>query len=206
MPAIQYWPVQEANDRCEAPLTVQKLDDPELIDLIIQKNEAALGELYDRHSRLVYSLAFGVVGERGSAEEITLDIFTRVWEKASTYRVERAKVVTWLARMTRNRAIDVLRWEEVRPLKHSVHWAEVSAEPTSDSNDPETAAHLSLQASRVRAAMATLPETQQEVLALAYFQGYTHSEIAGALDLPLGTVKARIRLGMQKLRVLILEE
>lgn len=185
---------------------MQKLDDAELIKLITQKNETALGELYDRHSRLVYSLAYGVVGDHGSAEEITLDIFTRVWEKAGTYRVERAKVVTWLARMTRNRAIDVLRREEVRPLKHSVHWAEVKAEPTSDSNDPETAAHLSLEARRLRTALATLPEPQQEVLALAYFKGYSHSEIAAALDLPLGTVKARIRLGMQKLRALMHEE
>jgi RNA polymerase sigma-70 factor (ECF subfamily) len=185
---------------------MQQLDDPALINLIIEKNEASLGELYDRYHRLVYSIALNVVGRPEDAEEITLDVFARVWEKADTYRSERAKVTTWLTRMARNRSIDVLRREEIRPMKHSVSWAAVSPEPAAESVKPETAAHLAIQKERVREAIATLPDSQQEVLALAYFKGYSHSEIARELDLPLGTAKARLRSGMQKLRALLQDE
>jgi RNA polymerase sigma-70 factor (ECF subfamily) len=182
---------------------MQQLDDQTLIELIIQEDEAALGELYDRYHRLVFSIALNTAGRREDAEEITLDIFTRVWQKAHTYRSERAKVTTWLTRMTRNRAIDVLRREEVRPMKHSVSWADVSPEPAADSDRPEAAAGRAMQKERVREAIATLPDAQQEVLALAYFKGYSHSEIARELDIPLGTAKARLRSAMQKLRALL---
>jgi RNA polymerase sigma-70 factor (ECF subfamily) len=185
---------------------MQQLDDPALINLIIQKDEASLGELYDRYHRLVYSIALNVVGRPEDAEEITLDVYTRVWEKADTYRPEQAKVTTWLTRMTRNRSIDILRREEIRPMKHSVSWADVSLEPTVDKDKPEAAAHLSMQKERVREAVACLPDSQKEVLALAYFKGYSHSEIARELDIPLGTAKARIRSGMQKLRTLLQDE
>jgi len=182
------------------------LDDPDLIRLILQKNEGALAELYDRYHRLIYSIALNIVGQPEDAEEVTLDIFTRVWEKANTYRSERAKVSTWLTRMARNRSIDILRREEVRPMKHSIGWAEIPTEPTVDNDSPETAAHLALQKKRVREAVATLPNNQQQVLALAYFKGFTHSEIAHELNLPLGTVKGRIRSSMQKLRALLQDE
>ena len=185
---------------------MQHLDDLVLIERIIQKDEAALGELYDRYHRLIYSIALNAVGQPEDAEEITLDIFTRVWEKAHTYRSDQAKVTTWLTRMTRNRAIDVLRREEVRPMKHSVSWANVSPEPELNNEKPEAAAHLALQKERVREAIISLPVDQQVVLALAYFQGYSHSEIARELDLPLGTAKARIRSGMHKLRRLLKDE
>jgi RNA polymerase sigma-70 factor (ECF subfamily) len=185
---------------------MQQLDDPALINLISEKDEASLGELYDRYHRLVYSIALNVVGRPEDAEEITLDVFSRVWEKADTYRSERAKVTTWLTRMTRNRAIDVLRREEIRPMKHSVSWADVLPEPAANSDRPESAALLSIQKERVHEAINTLPDSQKEVLALAYFKGYSHSEIADELDLPLGTAKARIRSGMQKLRALLQDE
>ena len=189
-----------------APTLTQQLEDPVLIDLIIQKNEDALGELYDRYHRLIYSIALNVVGRPEDAEEITLDVFTRVWSKATTFRSERAKVTTWLTRMARNRAIDLLRREGVRPMKHSVSWAQVSPEPAADIDRPEAAADLAMQKERVRAAITTLPDAQKEVLALAYFKGYSHSEIARELDIPLGTAKARIRSGMMKLRTLLGDE
>jgi RNA polymerase sigma-70 factor (ECF subfamily) len=185
---------------------MQQLEDLALIDLISQRNEAALGELYDRYQRLIYSIALNIAGRSEDAEEITLDVFIRVWEKAHTYRPERAKVSTWLTRMARNKAIDVLRREEVRPMKHSVSWAKVSPEPAADSDRPEAAAHLAMQQERVRQAIATLPDAQQKVLALAYFKGYSHSEIAHELDIPLGTAKARIRSGMMKLRAVLHDE
>jgi RNA polymerase sigma-70 factor, ECF subfamily len=183
---------------------VPQLNDSELIDLIAHHNEAALGELYDRYNRLVFSIAFAVVGEHGAAEEITLDVFIRIWQKAGTYRAEKARVTTWLTRIARNRAIDTLRREEVRPLKHSIGWAHVSPEPASDHNT-ESAAHNAMERQRVRAAVGALPDEQQEVLSLAYFKGYTHREIASALDLPLGTVKGRIRGAMHRLRSLLEE-
>jgi RNA polymerase sigma-70 factor (ECF subfamily) len=187
----------------QAPAFMQQLEDPALIDLIIQRDETALGELYDRYHRLVFSIALHVTGRPEDAEEITLDVFTNVWERASTYQLERAKVTTWLTRIARNRAIDVLRREGVRPMKDSISWAQVSPAPADDSDRPESAAQLAIQKERVREAIASLPVDQQEALALAYFKGYSHSEIAHELDIPLGTAKGRIRSGMQKLRALL---
>jgi RNA polymerase sigma-70 factor (ECF subfamily) len=108
-------------------------------------------------------------------------------------------------RMTRNRAIDRLRREKVRPLQNSVSWADVFKEPIAEKNSPETAVHLSMEQQRVRAAVASLPQPQREALALAFFKGLSHSEIAQELDLPLGTVKGRIRGAMKKLRNLLQE-
>ena len=108
--------------------------------------------------------------------------------------------------MARNRSIDVLRRENVRPSKHSISWADVTPEPAAASARPEAAIQLELQKQRVREAIKALPEPQQEVLALAYFKGYSHSEIARELDLPLGTVKGRIRTGMQRLRDALQDE
>jgi len=185
-------------------VNVALLDDSTLMGHIAQGQEAALSELYDRYGRLVMSVAYGVVQNRETAEEVTLDIFTIVWEKAGTYDDRRAQVSTWLTRMARNRAIDRLRREKVRPSQHSVSWAEMPVEPVlNETNDPETAVHLNLEQQRVRAAVARLSAAQREALALAYFQGYSHSEIAQILDEPLGTIKGRVRAGMQKLRDLL---
>ena len=182
------------------------MDDAALMQRIIHKDESALGALYDRYSRLVFSVAYGVVQNRETAEEVTLDIFTRAWDKAESYDQRRAKVSTWLTRMARNLAIDRLRREKVRPSHHSIHWSEVTAEPVTDDNSPETAVSLNMEQHRVRTAVNSLPPDQQETLSLAYFQGYSHSQIAKSLNQPLGTVKGRIRAGMQKLRTLLAEE
>jgi RNA polymerase sigma-70 factor (ECF subfamily) len=182
------------------------LDDVTLIRLIAHAQADALSALYDRYNRLVFSLALNVIGDHGAAEEITLDVFTRVWEKAGTYRVEQARVSTWLTSITRHRAIDVLRRRSARPEQRSLAWAEVAADTLPGVNSPEAATELAMQRQRVRAALTELPEEQKQVLALAYFGGYTHREIAEALDQPLGTVKTRIRLAMQKLRHVLQEE
>ena len=182
------------------------LDDEALIRLVVRAQADALSELYDRYSRLVFSLALNVVGDRATAEEITLDVFTRVWEKAETYRSDQAKVSTWLTSITRHRSIDVLRRQNARPEQHSVNWAEVSPEDMPSVNSPEEATELAQRQERVRAAIAELPPDQKQALALAYFKGYTHREIAQALDEPLGTVKTRIRLAMHKLRGMLHDE
>ena len=182
------------------------LNDETLINLLARSHPHALGELYDRYSRLVFSLALNIVGDQATAEEITLDVFARIWEKADTYRPERAKVSTWLVSITRHRSIDVLRRRGSRAERHSVGWADVSPDAVPSVDGPEETAEIAMQRQRVRAAVAQLPPDQQEVLALAYFKGYTHREIAEALGQPLGTVKTRIRLGMQKLRQVLLDE
>jgi len=187
-------------------LDYSTLDDEILLQLIVRANSEALGELYDRYSRLVFSLAINSVGDPATAEEITQDVFLRVWQRARQYRADRGKVSTWLTGITRHRAIDRLRRRGSRPEQHSVAWADISpgAEPSVDG--PERSVTLTLERARVRSAMARLPEEQKQVLALAYFQGLTQSQMAQVLDLPLGTVKTRIRLGMQKLRELLPEE
>jgi RNA polymerase sigma-70 factor (ECF subfamily) len=153
------------------------LDDTTLIRLIVRADQDALGELYDRFNRLVFSLALATVGDRETAEEITLDVFTRVWTRARTYRVEQAKVSTWLTSITRYRAIDELRRRKARPEQHSVQWAEMSANNVPSVDGPEKAVPRLLQRQRVRAAIAELPAEQKQALVLAYFQGYTHREI-----------------------------
>ncbi len=179
------------------------LDDTTLLILIAHAHPEALSELYDRYNRLVFSLALNLVSDYATAEDITLDVFTRVWEKAKTYRAEQAKVSTWLTSIARYRSIDVLRQQNSRPEQHSISWAEVSAIPILDPNDPEEVAELSMRQERIRIAIDQLSEDQKQVLALAYFKGYTHRQIAEMLGQPLGTVKTRIRSAMQKLRQIL---
>lgn len=179
------------------------LDDETLIRQIAAARTEALGTLYDRYARLVFSLAYHAVGNYATAEEITQDVFTSIWEKAATYRPEQGKVSTWLTSITRYRAIDRLRRQRVRPEGHTTGWEEGETPDWPDGMRVEETVETSQERRRVRAAMAQLPREQQEALALAFFQGYTHQEIAALLNQPLGTVKTRIRMGMQKLRRLI---
>ncbi len=175
-------------------------DDERLIGLIAQSQEAALAQLYDRYNRLIFSLALAIVNDRATAEEITLDVFMRVWQKAGTYRAEQAKVSTWLTYIARHHAIDILRRRSVRVDQYAVHWEDVTFEAQSGEQDPQEAAEASLRRQRVHAALEQLPPDQRQALLLAYFSGLTHSQIAEALKQPLGTIKTRLRLAVQKLR------
>jgi RNA polymerase sigma-70 factor (ECF subfamily) len=175
-------------------------DDQALVRLITSGRDEALSELYDRYNRLVFSLALNVVRDAAIAEEIVLDVFTRIWEKAGTYRPEQAKVSTWLTSITRYRAIDVLRHQGARPERDSISWTDLPLSAHPHSPGPEPAAELALRRDRMRTAIGDLPDEQRKTLALAYFQGYTQREIAELTGQPLGTVKTRIRLAMQKLR------
>lgn len=180
------------------------LDDTVLVRLLVSKNADALSALYDRYGGLVFSLAFAVVHDHGAAEEVTQDVFLRVWDNASLYDQTQANFRSWLSRITRNRAIDILRKHRIRPEKHAVNWAEPSQTPLIDKNNsPERTIELRLQQDCVRGAIAQLPREQGEALQLAFLQGLTHPEIAQELQHPLGTIKTRIRLGMQKLRTLL---
>ena len=184
------------------------LDDGKLITLVANSDSNALSELYDRYNRLVFSLALRIVGDQAASEEITQDVFLRIWKKAETYQPEQAKLSTWLTSIARYRSIDLLRRRGVRPESNSVSWPELSysAIPSTDGRGPEENASRSLQGERVRAALEQLPKEQLQALSLAYYQGFSHSQIAEELDIPLGTIKTRIRLGMQKLRQMLQEE
>jgi len=174
---------------------ISSLQDEALIHLIARKHADALGELYDRYNRLVFSLALYMVGDQAAAEEITQDAFTRIWEQAATYKPEQAKVKTWLVTIARNRTIDELRRRRARPslvlIEEGLHASEDNLEDAVDGR---------VQNARVRDALDELPPEQREVLVMAYFGGYSQSQISATLSLPLGTVKTRIRLAMQKMR------
>jgi RNA polymerase sigma-70 factor (ECF subfamily) len=180
--------------------------DETLIRLIAQSQEEALAQLYDRYNRLIFSLALAIVNDRATAEEITLDVFMRVWQKAGTYRAEQAKVSTWLTHIARHHAIDVLRRRAARVDHSAVHWEESISHIESSGPDPQESAELSLRRERIYAALAKLPPEQKQALILAYFGGYTQSQIAELLAQPLGTIKTRLRLALQKLREFLNQE
>ena len=180
-----------------------QLTDDALIEQIQAGDESALRILYDRYSRLVFSLALRISGDRGTAEEITLDVFERVWRKADGYRPERGALSTWITAMTRYRAIDYHRRQQARPQAMEAPLEEarfLHGDTPGNRRRPERATARDLRRKRVREALAQLPPEQQQVLALAYFQGFSHQEMADLLELPLGTVKTRLRLALKKLR------
>jgi len=178
------------------------LDDIALLWRVAHGHDDALAELYERYGRLVFSVAYHALGDYAVAEEATQDVFLRVWTRADQYDPTRAQVRTWLVSIARHRAIDLLRRQGSRPEHSSIAWADLGPEDEPATGDDTTAAlgDLHLAQRRVQAAVAELPESQREALALAYFGGYTQREIAERLGEPLGTVKTRIHLAMQKLR------
>lgn len=179
------------------------VDDIQLLRLIAQAQTEALHELFERYNRLVFSVALAIVGDRGTAEEITLDVFVQVWKRAGTYQQDRAKVSTWLIAITRHHSIDILRWQKSRPETDSLNWEGISLQNGPVVHNLEENVEQNLQRNRVRKALSQLPDEQRETLIMAYFKGYTQSQISEALGQPLGTIKTRIRLGMQKLRKLL---
>ena len=181
-------------------------DDPTLIRLVARQDDNALGFIYDRFSRLVYSMALKIVNNEAVAEEITQDVFFNVWKRAGSYDASQAKVVTWIASIARHRAIDYLRAQKVRPVDYDFSWEEDPALEIAAPLNVEEETELRHRQREVRQALASLPVDQQRTLALAYFGGYSHSEIAEMLKEPLGTVKTRLRLAMQKLRVSLDDE
>ena len=167
---------------------------------------AAISELYDRYGRLVFSLALQIVGDSRVAEEVTQDVFVQVWNKADTFRPESGKVITWLASVARYRAIDVFRSQNVRPEGHQVSLEDGFSFEEDREADVEPAVDRLIERQRVRHALQQLPSDQRKALALAYFKGLTQQEISEALNEPLGTVKTRIRLAMQKLRQILVDD
>ena len=165
---------------------------------LLQRNVSeALGDLYDRHHRLVLTLAYRIVGDRAAAEEVVQEAFLSVWRQARTYRSERGGVRTWLLSIARHRAIDRIR--------RAPKMGQVAAldDALVDSRLPEVweQADENVRRDRVRQVLETLPPEQREVVELAYYGGLSQHQIAERTAVPLGTVKGRTRLAMEKLRL-----
>ena len=173
------------------------LADEDLISLVQTKDAGAFSVLYDRHARAAYSLAYRMMGERQAAEDLVQDAFLKLWRAAGSYRVERGSVRTWLLSIVHNRGIDQLR--SLSSRRRTQEKVEASA-PRVQPSEAFAESWRNAQRDQVREALKSLPAEQLKVLELAYFSGYTHVEIAELLELPLGTVKGRMRLGLQKVR------
>ncbi len=173
------------------------LADEDLVSLAEGRDAGAFAGLYDRHSRAAYSLAYRMMGERQAAEDLVQDAFLKVWRAAGSYRAERGSVRTWILSIVHHRGIDQLRSTARR--RQIVDKVEATI-PTSQPSEAFSETWRNSQREQVREALRALPPEQLKVLELAYFSGYTHKEIAELLDLPLGTVKGRMRLGLKKIR------
>jgi RNA polymerase sigma-70 factor (ECF subfamily) len=179
----------------------QRLDDAELVTLAGQGEVRALEVLYDRYARAAFAFAVRIVGDPLEAEEILQEVFLRVWQQANRFQHARGSFASWLLSITHNLAIDALRRRQRRPQQaDKLDFMDVLRSEVDTAVDLEEAVVVAELRRQVQAAMAQLPARQREVLELAYFQGLTQREIAELLDEPLGTVKTRMRLGLQKLQ------
>jgi RNA polymerase sigma-70 factor (ECF subfamily) len=160
----------------------------------------ALADLYDRHGRSVFGLATRILGDPAEAEDLTQDVFTLAWKNAARYDPARGAVAAWLLVTTRTRAIDRIRARRSRPQGGSDDDGRKMANIPDGSPSVDVIVATSQDAARVRVALADLPVDQRDALDLAYFQGLSHSEIAERTGIPLGTIKTRIRSGLQRLR------
>ena len=179
------------------------LSDEDLISLVQVRDARAFATLYDRHSRTAYSLAYRMMGEPQAAQDVLQDALLKVWRNASSYRPERGSVRTWLLSIVHNRGIDQLRsLASRRRVQEKVEASASRSQPS----EAFAQSWANVQREQVREALRSLPEEQLKVLELAYFSGYAQLEIAELLGLPLGTVKGRIRLGLKKMRGLLVWE
>ena len=161
------------------------------------ESRAALSDLYDQSSGILYALALRIVQNAGDAEETLHDAYWRAWRYAGTYSAERGSVLAWLVLMTRSCGIDRLRATKRHNAALSIEECFQAQSPTPS---PETEVASNQKQHRIRAAMRQLSEDQREAIDLGFFGGLTHSELAAHLGVPLGTIKTRIRTGLQRMR------
>ena len=173
------------------------LSDEALVALVARSDDLALAELYDRHGRVAFGLAFRVLRDRGLAEDTVQEAFLAVWRNAGRFMPERSKASTWILMLVHRRAVDRVRREARRTAEPLDAAPEDTGGPSA-----EEAAWLSLERSRVREALKTLPDPQREAIELAFYAGFTQSELAERLGVPLGTIKSRIFAGLARLRLL----
>jgi RNA polymerase sigma-70 factor (ECF subfamily) len=173
------------------------LSDEALVALVARADDSALAELYDRFGHVAYGLALRVVRDPALAEDAVQEAFLAVWRSAARFVPERAKASTWILTLVHRRAVDVVRREEPRRTEP------LEAAPQPSANLTEDEAWLRLQRTRVQEALRMLPDQQREALELAYFGGFTQSELADRLGEPLGTIKSRMFTGLARLRELL---
>jgi RNA polymerase sigma-70 factor, ECF subfamily len=171
--------------------------DAGLMRRVAEGDAEALRLLYERYGRLVYSFAYRFTNDSTLSEEATQDTFVSLWRKASGFDPTRARLSTWLFVVARNRAIELGRQKSRRPeLRDEI-------EPDGSAPDPSSLVADADESQRIAEAMAELPPEQFEVLRLSFFDGLSHSEIADVIGIPLGTVKGRMRLALDRMRTLV---
>ena len=177
-----------------------EISDEMLIHAIANGAVWAMEPLYERYSRILYSLVYRMVSDHQIAEDLIQDAFLSVWKRATSYSPQSGAVRSWLISIAHHRTIDYLRGIRRRSVLQEATWEEVERDERTAQPDAEEGALKSIQSEQVRAALMKLPTEQRMVIELAYFQGWTHSEIAAGCQIPLGTVKARMRLGVIHLK------
>lgn len=185
-----------ARDHLPGELT--RLADEDLLTLVQAGDPQAFEVIYDRHSRVGFSLAFRLLGDRQAAEDLVQDAFLAVWRGSASYAAGRGSVRNWLLSILHNRGVDRLRTMAAMARRQEALEQVTRQEPAGP--DAATLAVSRAMAGSVRSGLDDLPDEQLQVLKLAYYGGFTHQEIAGMLDVPLGTVKSRMRLGLERLR------
>ena len=184
-----------------------RLDDEELMRRLSYRDLEAFRALYDRYGDLVYSTTLRIVRDVHLAQDMVQEIFLRLWRKPDSYVAQRGRFSTWLTSVARNRAVDEIRSRNRRYRHETASPEQQEREfPDADEKDPALTAELADQRRLILAALAGLPLEQRQAIELAYFRGLTQQEIATTLGQPLGTVKTRVRLGMQKLRAALTPE
>jgi RNA polymerase sigma-70 factor (ECF subfamily) len=182
--------------------TIISLEDDKLVQLVAKGDREAFIVLYDRHAAKVFSLCLRMVGEQMAAEEVTQDTFLKLWTRATSFSSKKGTLLAWLLIIARRTAIDRIRLENRRPEFGNPSDPEdtwrLSADPDSQSDEARWRS--------LYFALNDLPDEQRQVVELAYYHGMSQSQIAEYLTVPLGTIKTRIRLGMEKLRRLWLYE
>lgn len=168
-----------------------------LLKLAGRGDETAFAHLYDATSARAYGLAVRVVRDPSQAEEVTQEAFLEIWRTASRYDADRGSAISWVLTLVHRKAVDRVRSADAS-TKRDTNYHHTS--PRVDHDSTAEGAHASMEARRVRQAMESLTEVQRVALELAFFKGYTHTEVAALLDLPVGTAKTRIRDGLIRLR------
>ena len=193
------WPPPPVNEAAAV-----EASDVELVAAMAREEEGAAARLYDRHAALVYAVALRVTGEAGDAEDVVAECFAQAWRQASRFDATRGNVAAWLAGIARTRALDLVRARGRREARVLPDSEVVSTAPL-PATAPDALAQLETAEceTSVARALAALPSSQRDAIALAYWEGLSHAEIAERLATPLGTIKTRIRLGMHKLRELL---
>jgi RNA polymerase sigma-70 factor (ECF subfamily) len=183
---------------------LQRLADEDLMPLVAAKDATAFEVFFDRHSGAAYSLAYRIVGSKPAAEDVTQEALISIWRSGARFDRARGSVRGWTLGIVRNRAIDHLRRESGRSPKLAFDADELlERQPASELTDVEALRRET--AGEVRVALSGLPDDQAKAIKLAFFGGFSHSEIAGMLNEPLGTIKGRMRLGMEKIRAVLAE-